>query len=120
MDIVEINLIISLVSGGMMFAAVVYILTYVLSSFASRSGTQSPKVVVFSLIYFFGTTVPLVLGVEWLSEVASQRAAQGQAFYLNIGASALALNAVLHILCGLLAIFLYVRGRMSEGIRIRR
>lgn len=120
MDITEINLIVSLVSGGMMLAAIVYILTYVLGSFSSRSGTQSPRVVVLSVTYFFGTTVPLFLGVEWLTGVARQRTLQGQAFYLNIGASALALNALLHILCGLLAVFLYVRGYMSSGTRFRR
>lgn len=120
MDLAQINLIVSLISGGMMLGAIVYILTYVLGSFSSRSGTQSPKVVVLSVAYFFGTTVPLVLGVEWLTEVARQRTVQGQPFYLNIGASALALNALLHVSCGFLAIFLYVRGYMSQGIKFRR
>lgn len=51
------------------------------------------------------------MGVQWLSELALVRTQEGMPFYLNIGASALALTAVLHILCSFLTVLLYLRGR---------
>ena len=121
MDFAEINVWISLLSGAMMLAAIVYMLTYMLGSFSSKSGAQSLKVVFFSLLYFFGSVAPLWMGVEWLMEVARARAARGtEAFSLNIGASALALNAVLHIFCGFLTIGLYLKGLRSQGLTLER
>ena len=120
MDLASINLIAGILSAVMMMIALVYILTYMLGSFSSRSGSMSLRFVLLSLLYFFGTTVLLFMGVEWMTEIARLRAQGGQAFYLNIGASALALNALLHVFCGLLAISLYVKGQISQGLTLRR
>ena len=120
MDTNELNVVISLLSGTMMLAAIVYIITFMLGSFSSKSGAQSIKVVFFSLLYFFGSTIPLFMGVEWLMEIARERAQGTQAFYLNIGASALALTAFLHISCGLLTIGLYVKGLRSQGLTLQQ
>jgi hypothetical protein len=121
MDIGQINIIINLLSGAMMLGSIVYMITFMLGSFSSRSGAQSIKTVLLSLLYFFGSTIPMFYGVEWLMEVARDRAAQGsQAFYLNIGASGLALSAFLNICCGLLTIGLYVKGLRSQGLTVQQ
>jgi hypothetical protein len=120
MDIGQINIIISLLSGAMMLASIVYMITYMLGSFSSKSGAQTIKVVLLSLLYFFGSTIPLFSGVEWLMQVARDRAQGPQAFYLNIGASALALTAFLHICCGLLTTGLYVKGLRSQGLTVQQ
>jgi hypothetical protein len=120
MDLETLNVIVSLLSAAMMLVAIVYIFAYILGSFSSRSGAQSLRVVLFSIAYFFGTTVPIFLGVEWFTQLARERMVSGQAFFLNIGASALALSGLLHVLCGFLTIFLYVRGQMSSGLTIRQ
>ncbi len=123
MDLLLINTVVSLVSAVAMFVAIIYILTYMLGSFSSRSGSMSPRVVVISLAYFFGSTVLLFLGVEWLSGLSREYHLQqlpGQVFYLNVGASALAVNALLHILCGFLTAFLYLKGNLSDLIFRRR
>jgi hypothetical protein len=77
---------------------------------------MSLKVVLFSIIYFFGSTILIFIGVEWLRGLSEAVHVQNPAryfFYLNIGASALALTALLHIFCGLLTAFLYLRGKTS-------
>jgi hypothetical protein len=99
MDLLLINTVVSLISAVAMFVAIIYILTYMLGSFSSRSGSMSPRVVLFSLSYFFGSTVLLFLGVEW---------------------SALAVNALLHILCGFLTAFLYLKGNFQDLMFRRR
>ncbi|MGD8507186.1 MAG: hypothetical protein PVF15_11070 [Candidatus Bathyarchaeota archaeon] len=103
-----------------MMVAIVYIITYLLGSYSSRSGSMSLRVMAFSLLYFFGSTIFLYIGVEWMSAIARERVQEGASFYLNIGASGLALAAVLHIFCGLLTILLYVRGQMSQGLILQR
>ncbi len=118
MDIGQINIIINLLSGAMMLGSIVYMITFMLGSFSSKSGAQSIKTVLLSLLYFLGSTVPLFYGVEWLMEVARERALGSQAFYLNIGASGLALAAFLNICCGLLTIGLYVKGLRSQGLTV--
>jgi hypothetical protein len=120
MDLASINLVVGILSAVMMMIAIVYILTYMLGSFSSRSGAMSLRFVVLSLLYFFGTTVFLFLGVEWLTDLARLRTQEGLPFYLNISASALALNAVMHIFCGLLAASLYVKGQISQGLSLQR
>lgn len=123
MDLLLINTVVSLISAVAMFVAIIYILTYMLGSFSSRSGSMSPRVVLFSLSYFFGSTVLLFLGVEWLSGLSREYHLQqlpGQVFYLNVGASALAVNALLHILCGFLTAFLYLKGNFQDLMFRRR
>lgn len=129
MDLLLINTIVSLLSAIAMFVAIIYILTYILGSFSSKSGTISPKLVLFSLTYFFGSTIFMFMGVEWLSGLSQaywRQRPESDIFALNIGASALGLNALLHIICGLLTAFLYLRGRTSSsglpslGIRRKR
>jgi hypothetical protein len=113
MDLLLVNVLISLASVAAMIGAIVYILTYILGSFSSKSGSMSLKFVLYTLFYFFGSTIILSIGVEWLMDLARSRAQAGTAFYLNIGASALALNAILHIFCGFLTALLYLKGRIS-------
>jgi len=120
MDIGQLNVVVSLLSGTMMLVSIIYMLTFMLGSFSSKSGAQSIKVMFLSLLYFFGSTIPLFWGVEWLMEVARERALGPQAFYLNIGASALALTSFLHISCGLLTIALYVKGLRSQGLTLQQ
>lgn len=103
-----------------MMVAIIYIITYILGSFSSRSGAMSLRFVLFSLSYFFGSTVFIFIGVEWLIDVARVRALEGHSFYLNIGASALALAALLHVICGLLTALLYLRGQMSQSLTLQR
>ena len=116
MDLLTLNIIVSLLSAAAMMAAVVYILVYILGSYSSKSGTMSPRLVLISLTYFFGSTVVLFIGVEWLGGLSRDYWRQNpgvSVFALNIGASALGLNALLHIICGLLTVFLYLRGSTS-------
>jgi hypothetical protein len=117
MDLPMINLIISLVSAAAMFFAIVFILVYVLGSFSSRSGTMSVRFVLSSLLYFFGSTAIIFAAIEWLNGLSRdyyiQHLTGADVFYLNIGASALALNAVLNIFCGALTALMYMRGKMS-------
>jgi len=110
MDVYAVATVISLLSAVLMMTSIIYILTYILGSFSSKSGTMSPRFVLFSLFYFFGSTVFLVMGSGWLSDLARVKI-DGIPFYLKIGASALALSAILHVFCGLTTAFLYWRGK---------
>jgi hypothetical protein len=104
-----ISVLISLLSGILMTVSIVYILTYILGSFSSKSGTISLRFALFSVFYFFGSIIFLYMGIEWLSSLAHPTP-----FYLIIGASALALNILLHVFCGFITAFLYLKGRMSR------
>lgn len=121
MDLYALNILLSMFSAVMIIAAIVYMLYYLLGSFSSRSGAvESIRIVIFSLFYFFGSAIGLYLGVEWMTRLAYTRTAGGDvAFFLNIGASALALNAVIHFFCGFLTIFLYLRGKGYLGLHPR-
>lgn len=119
MDLVSLNIIIGIISSVTMFAAIIFMLTYVLGSFSTRSGVMSPKVAISSLVYFFGSAALLFKGVQWLSDLA-RVPADGFPFYLNVGASVLALNALLHVACGLLTAFIYLRRQISEGLTLQR
>ena len=110
LDVYAVATAVSLLSAVFMMLAIIYIVTYILGSFSSRSGTMSPRVVIVTLLYFFGSTTFLVYGSGWLSDLARVKI-NGTPFYLRIGASALALSAILHIFCGLTTAFLYLRGR---------
>jgi len=120
MDPLSINIVVSLSSAVVMMVAIVYILTYILGTFSSKSGSMSLRFVLQSLLYFWGSTIFLFMGVNWLTDVAISRTHGGEVFYLNIGASALALTALLNILCGFLTVFLYVRGQTSLGLTLQR
>lgn len=120
MDLTVVNVLVSLFSAAVMMGAIIYILTYIIGSYSSRSGSMSLKVVLYSLFYFFGSTIFLFMGVEWLTEVARTRTQGGQSFYLNIGASALALAALLNLLCGFLTVFLYLKGQISQSLTLHR
>ena len=117
MDLLFVNTLVSLLSAVLMMVAIIYILTYILGSFSSKSGAMSLKFVLYSLLYFFGSTVFLFIGVEWLTDLPAQA---GQSFYLNIGASALALATLLHLLCGFLTVLMYVKGQISMGLTLQR
>jgi len=106
---------VSLISAAAMFVAIIYILTYIIGSFSSRSGVMSLKFVLFSLLYFFGSTLLFIVGSDWLSGLA-RVPVDGVPYFLNIGASALALAALLHICCGFLTSFMYLRGRYRARI----
>jgi len=112
MDPASINVLVGIASSVAMFSAIIFMLTFVLGSFSSKSRVMSPKVACGSLLYFFGSTILLFMGVEWLSDLA-RVPADGIPFYLNVGASVLALNAALHVFCGLLTAFIYLRRRLS-------
>ncbi|NIU39744.1 hypothetical protein GWN65_07180 [Candidatus Bathyarchaeota archaeon] len=120
MDLVQINVIISILSVVMMMAAIIYLLTYSLGSFSSKSGSMSLRFVLSSLVYFFGSTVLLFMGVEWLTGIALAQTGQNIGFYLNIGAAALALTAVLNVFSGFITGLLYVRGQMSQRRSLQR
>lgn len=117
MDLFSISIGFSLLSAVVMFVAIIYIITYVIGSFSSRSGAMSLKFVLFSLLYFFGSTILLLMGSEWLADLA-RVPLDGLPYYLNVGAACLAFAALLHICCGFLAAFMYLKGRYS--VRIRR
>lgn len=110
MDAISVAAVISILSAVMMMAAIVYILTYVVGSFSSKSGTMSRRFVLSSLLYFFGSTVFLVKGSDWLSDLA-RTPMDGLLFSLQIGAAALTLSAILHAFCGFVTAVLYLRGR---------
>jgi len=120
MDLISINTVVSLLGAVEMMIAIVYILTYILGTYSSKSGSMSLRFVLQSLLYFWGSTIFLFMGVNWLTDVAISRTQGGEGFYLNIGASALALAALLNILCGFLTAFLYVRGQTSLGLTLQR
>lgn len=120
MDLISINVVVSLLGAVEMMVAIVYILTYILGTYSSKSGSMSLRFVLQSLLYFWGSTIFLFMGVNWLTDVAISRTQGGEGFYLNIGASALALAALLNILCGFLTVFLYVRGQTSLGLTLQR
>jgi len=116
MDLLLINTVISLVSVAVMMAAIIYILTYILGSFSSKSGTMSPRFVLSSLFYFFGSSIFSLIVIEWLTGLSRTYFIlhpEKYSFALNIGASALALNCALHIFCGSITALLYVKGRIS-------
>lgn len=119
MEISTLNLLASALSAALMVLAVVYILTYILGFFSSTR-VLSPKVVLFSLSYFFGSAILLFKSVEWYYDLAHTRTQVGTSFYLNIGASALGLAAILHILCGSLTVLLYLRGQLTQGRPLNR
>lgn len=110
MDPLSFAMVLSLLSVVAMMAAIIYILTYILGSFSLKSRVISQKFVLSSLFYFFGSTIFLFMGVQWLRDLASVPL-NGKPFILNIGASALVLNALLHILCGFITAFVYLRDR---------
>ncbi len=120
MDLAQINVIISILSVVMMMAAIIYLLTYSLGSFSSKSGSMSLRFVLSSLVYFFGSTVLLFMAVEWLTGIALAQTGQNIGFYLNIGAAALALTAVLNVFSGFITGLLYVRGQMSQRQSLQR
>ncbi len=117
MDLVSINVLVSILSAFVMMAAIIYVLTFILSSFSSRSGAMPFKVASLSLLYFFGSTIFLFMGVEWLMD---QNASATPFDYPSYGAGALGLNALVHIFCGLLSAFLYLRGQISQGLTLQR
>lgn len=120
MDLLQINIIVSIFSATMMMAAIIYLLTYALGSFSSKSGSMSLRFVLYSLLYFFGSTVLLFMGVEWLTGIAQAQTGREMAFYLNIGAAGLALTAVLNTFSGFITGLLYVRGQMSQRRTLQR
>jgi hypothetical protein len=117
MDPWVINVIVSLLSAVLMFGAIIFMLIYVVGTLSSKSGTLSLRIVVGSLLYFFGSTFFLIKGVEWVSEMGRLGTPSGSfsPFQLNIGASALGFTAVLHIFCGILTAFLYLQGQGTLG-----
>lgn len=117
MDLISLAVIVSLLSVVAMFAAVIYILTYIIGSFSSRAGVMSQKFSLFSMFYFFGSTIFFLMGSDWVS-VLARTPIDGRPFFLNIGASALVLAALLHISCGLLTAFLYLRGRHRTRVKV--
>jgi len=120
MDLLFVNIVVSLLSAVGMMAGIIYMLTYILGHFSSKSGTMSLRVVLCSLFYFFGSTILLLMGVQWFIDVSSVQAQGSKGFFLNIGASALALTALLNLLCGFLTLFLYLRGQISLGLTLQR
>jgi len=114
MDPASIIILAGIVSSVAMLSAIVFMLTYVLGSFSIKSRVMSPKVVGGSLLYFFGSTILLFMGAQWLSDLA-RVPMDGIQFHLNVGAAVLALNATLHVFCGLLTAFIYLRRRISGG-----
>jgi hypothetical protein len=110
MDLLSLTVVVSILSAALMMVAIIYILTYVVGAFSSRSPVMSLKFVLSSLIYFFGSTIFLLIGSEWVSALA-RVPTDGMPFFLNVGASALAFAALLHVSCGFLAAFMYLRDR---------
>lgn len=112
MDPTTINILVGTASSVAMFVAIVFMLTYVVGSFSTKSRLMSPKVAGGSAVYFFGSTILLFFGMQWLNDLASVPA-DGLPFYLRVGAAVLALNSVLHVFCGLLVVFIFVRNKLS-------
>jgi len=119
-DFNTLNAIVSWLSGAMMMASIIYTITFILGSFSSKSGAQSLKTVLLSLLYFFGSAIPLFMGVNWLMQIAIERLQGTQSFYLNVGASTFALAALLNIFCGILTVGLYVKGLRSQGLTLQQ
>ena len=116
MDLIQINVVVSLLCAVMMLAAIIFILTYGIGSFSSKPGEMSLKVVLCGLFYFFGSPIFLFMGVAWLTEqvllIRTQRPSLSP-FTLNIGASALGFAAVLNIFCGFVTAYLYLKGNLT-------
>lgn len=110
MNPVSVAVAVSLLSGVVMLAAIIYMLTYILRSFSSKSGILPTRFVLGSLIYFFGSTILLFMGSEWLRDLA-RVPMDGTPFFLNIGAGSLLLSVILHIFCGLLVALIYLRDK---------
>jgi len=119
MDLISVATGISLLSAAAMMVAIIYILTYILRSFSSKSGILPAKFVLWSLFYFFGSTIFLFMGSNWLSDLA-RVPIDGTPFFLNIGASALMLNVILHVFCGSLVALIYLRDRYRTGKPLTR
>lgn len=114
MDLYPVAVVVSLLSGVVMLVAIIYILTYILRSFSSKSGILPARYVLLSLGYFFGSTVFLFTGSYWLSDLA-RVPIDGTPLFLNIGASALMLSVILHIFCGSIVALIYLRDRYRAG-----
>lgn len=116
MDLIQINVVVSLFSAAMMLAAIIFIITYGVGSFSSKPGEISRKIVLLSLFYFFGSPIFLFMGVGWLTEqiliIRTQQPSLSP-FSLNIGASALGFAAVLNVFCGLVTAYLYLKGNLT-------
>lgn len=120
MDLLAINILVCTLSGFLMMVAVIYMLTYIVGSIASRSGTVSLRVLLSSLIYSFGSAIFLFTGVDWFYALAHVRLQRGMPFYLYVGTSALGMTLIMHVLCGCLTAFLYLRGKRSQGLTLKR
>ena len=114
MNTVSVAVALSLLSGVVMLVAIIYMLTYILRSFSSKSGILPGKFVLGSLVYFFGSTIFLFMGSEWLRDLA-RVPVDGIPFFLNIGAGSLLLSVILHIFCGSLVTLIYLRDRYRAG-----
>ncbi|MFQ6127063.1 MAG: hypothetical protein ACE5R6_21005 [Candidatus Heimdallarchaeota archaeon] len=110
MSVVSVAVVVSLLSGVIMLVAIIYMLTYIVRSFSSKSGILPTNFVLGSLFYFFGSTIFLFIGSEWLSELA-RVPMDGMPFFLNIGAASLMLCVILHIFCGFLVSLIYLRDK---------
>lgn len=115
MDLIQTNVVVSLLSAALMLAAIIFILTYGIGSFSSRPGEMSRKVVLLSLCYFFGSPIFLIMGVDWLTEQVLRSTPRPglSPFTLNIGASALGFTAVLNVFCGFITAYLYLKGSLT-------
>lgn len=121
MDLLFVNTAVSLFSAVAMMATIIYTITYVLGSFSAKSRVMSPKFALCSLFYFFGSTVFLFMGVEWLADVARvARASASQPYFMSVGAIALGFTALLNLFCGFLTAFLCFREQRSKGLTLRR
>ncbi|UCG44891.1 MAG: hypothetical protein JSV58_05735 [Candidatus Bathyarchaeota archaeon] len=120
MEIELLNAYVSLFAAALMLIDIVYVLIYIIGSYSSRSGSMSLRAVLLSSLYFFGSAGIIFWGIDWLTKVALARTQGGASFFLNIGASALALAGSLNIVCGAITLFLYVRGQMSMGWSLQR
>lgn len=121
MDLLFVNTAVSLLGAVVMMATIIYTITYILGSFSSKSGAMSPKFALCSFFYFFGSTVFLFMGVEWLTDVARVvRAPVSQPYFLSVGAIALGFTALLNLFCGFLTAFLYLREQVSKGLTLQR
>jgi len=119
MDLTQLNIVVSTLSAALMMIAIIYLLTYVLGSFSSKSGSMSLRFVASSFVFFAASSFILFKGVEWFSELARIRTETG-AFYLNIGASGLALTALFYIFSGFITVALYLKGQITRGQVLQR
>lgn len=120
MDLTQLNIVVSTMSAVLMLIVIIYLLTYVLGSFSSKSGSMSLKFVTSSLVFFSVSSFVLFKGVEWFSELARMRTETGTAFYLNIGASGLALTAIFYAFSGFITVALYLKGQITRGQVLQR